>query len=192
MRKSNLKERIVNTAKQRFLKHGFYKVSMDSLVQELRTSKSSLYNHFSSKDELVRAVVSRLNAEINSRLEEILDDDKLSFKGKLVSISAFTKDLLSGVSEEFLKDLEINTPEIWAYYQESRRERINKYYRYLFETGVREGVLRDDIGIDLILTVYLSLTELPVRAGYIALLGNENQRIYEEVTEIFLKGILSE
>lgn len=191
MERPSLKERIINTAKQKFLKHGFYKVSMDSLVQELRTSKSSVYNHFSSKDELIRAVVDRLNREINNRLEEILNDDKLSFKGKLVSISVFTKNLLSSVSEEFLKDLEINTPEIWEYYQESRRERINKYYRQLFEAGAREGVVRSDISIDMILAVYLNLTELPLKAEYIAFLGDENQNIYEEVTEIFLNGILN-
>ncbi len=191
MKKPSLKERIINTAKQKFLKHGFYKVSMDSLVQDLRTSKSSVYNHFSSKDELVRAVVDRLNLEINNRLEEILNDDKLSFKGKLVSVSAFTKDLLSSVSEEFLKDLEINTPEIWEYYQESRRERINKYYRRLFEAGAREGVVRNDISIDMILAVYLNLTELPLKAEYIAFLSDENQNIYEGVTEVFLNGILN-
>ena len=58
----DVRDRIVRVAKQRFLKNGFYKVSMDSLVKELRTSKSSVYNHFSSKDELVKAVIDLLNS----------------------------------------------------------------------------------------------------------------------------------
>ena len=145
----NVKERILKIAKQRFLKNGFYKVSMDNLVQELRTSKSSLYNHFSSKDDLVKAVIDDLNNEINSRLEVILNDDKLSFKGKLISVSEFTKNLLTNISEEFLRDLEINTPDIWEYYQASRSNRIDKYYRRLFELGVAEGMIRDDIHIDI-------------------------------------------
>lgn len=187
----SVKDRILKVAKQKFLKNGFYKVSMDSLVRELRTSKSSLYNHFSSKEELVKAVIDVLNSEINTRLHEILNDDKLSFKGKLISISEFTKNLLSNTSEEFLKDLEINTPEIWEYYQKSRIDRINKYYRRLFEIGMNEGKIRDDINIDIMLAVYLNLMELPLKAEYIEFLDMKNQNIYEETTEVFLNGILT-
>jgi len=185
----SVKDRILNVAKQKFLRSGFYKVSMDSLVQELRTSKSSLYNHFSSKEELVKAVIDELNLEINTALSEILNNDKLSFKGKLISVSEFTKDLLSSVSEEFLKDLEINTPEIWEYYQRTRMERINKYYRRLFEIGISEGMIRSDININIILAIYLNLMELPLKAEHIEFLNMNNQNIYEDTTEVFLNGI---
>ena len=186
----NVKNRVLKVAKKKFLKFGFYKVSMDSLVKELRTSKSSLYNHFSSKEELVKAVIDSLNIEINAKLEEILKDDKLSFKGKLIAISEFTKNLLSIVSEDFLRDLEINTPEVWNYYQKNRMERINKYYRSLFELGVKEGIIRSDIGVDIILVVYLNLMELPLKAEYVDFLNMNNQNIYEDAMEVFLNGII--
>jgi len=188
----NTKNRILKVARQKFLKNGFYKVSMDSLVKELRTSKSSLYNHFSSKEDLVQAVIDQLNIDINSNLQEIVNDDKLSFKGKLIAVSDFTKNLLSTVSEEFLKDLEINTPDIWEYYQKTRVERINKYYRKLFETGINEGMLRDDININVIVAIYMNLMELPLKTEYQKFLGMYNQNIYEFTTEIFLNGIVRE
>ena len=186
----NIRDRIVRVAKQRFLKNGFYKVSMDSLVKELRTSKSSVYNHFSSKDELVKAVIDLLNIEINSKLRNVLDDDKLSFKGKLISISEFTNDLLTNVSDTFLKDLEINTPDLWDYYQKTRMERINKYYRRLFEIGIDEGMIRNDLNMEIILLVYLNLMELPLKAENIEFVKMYNQNIYEETTDVFLNGIL--
>jgi AcrR family transcriptional regulator len=191
MKKSSVKDRILRIAKQKFLRSGFYKVSMDSLVKELRTSKSSLYNHFTSKDDLVKTVIIELNVEINSHLAEILHDDKLSFKGKLTSISAFTKELLSSISEDFLKDLKIYTPEIWDYYQKTRMERIDKYYRRLFETGVSEGMIRSDVNIEIILAVYMNLMELPLKAEYIDFLNMKNQSIYVETTEVFLNGIMA-
>ena len=188
--KMSVKDRILKLAKQKFLRSGFYKVSMDSLVKELRTSKSSLYNHFSSKDELVKAVIDDVNFEINTRLAEILNDDKLSFKGKLISVSEFTKNLLTNISEEFLRDLEICTPEIWEYYQMIRSKRINKYYRRLFEMGVDEGLIRNDISIDIILAVYLNLMELPLKAEYVDFLAMNNQNIYDDATDVFLNGII--
>lgn len=185
-----VKKRILKIAKEKFLKYGFYKVSMDSLVKELRTSKSSLYNHYASKEELVKAVIDSLNLEINSSLDDILNDDKLSFKGKLVAVSEFTKNLLTTVSDDFLRDLEINTPQIWQYYQQTRLERINKYYRSLFELGVKEGLVRDDISIDLILAIYLNIMELPLKTEHISFLKEYNQNIYEDTSEVFLNGII--
>lgn len=163
---------------------------MDSLVKELRTSKSSLYNHFDSKEELVKAVMESLNNEINAKLEEILDDDQNSFKGKLDAISDFTRNLLLNVSEEFLKDLEINTPDIWDEYQKNRIERINKYYRRLFQIGIDEGIVKSDVNLDVIIAIYFNLMELPLKNRYIDLLNMNSQDIYTEVTNVFLNGIM--
>ncbi|MCK0189125.1 TetR/AcrR family transcriptional regulator [Arenibacter sp. F20364] len=163
---------------------------MDSLVKELRTSKSSLYNHFASKEALVQAVMDSLNNEINTQLEEILNDDKLSFKGKLASVSDFTRNLLISVSEEFLRDLEMNTPDIWDSFQQNRIERINKYYRRLFEIGINENVIRSNVNLDIIIAIYFNLMELPLKNKYIDILNMNNQNIYDDVTDVFLNGII--
>ena len=186
----NVRTRILKVAKQKFLKYGFHKVSMDSLVKELRTSKSSLYNHFASKEALVKAVMDSLNNEINIQLEEILNDDKLSFKGKLASVSDFTRNLLINVSDEFLRDLEMNTPDIWDIFQQNRIERINKYYRRLFEIGINEKVIRSDVNLDIIIAIYFNLMELPLTNKYIDILNMDNQNIYDDVTDVFLNGII--
>ena len=109
----------------------------------------------------------------------------------MISVSEFTKELLSNVNEEFLRDLEINTPELWDYYQKSRMERIDKYYRQLFKTGVNEGMIRNDINLDIILAIYLNLMELPLKAEGVDFLNMKNQNIYEYTTEVFLNGIIS-
>lgn len=185
-----VKERILRIATQKFTKNGFYKVSMDSIVKELKTSKSSVYNHFSSKEDLVKAVIDQLNVEINSSLNDILKDDKLSFKGKLIAISQFTGDLLTRISEDFLSDLELYTPDLWEYYQATRINRINKYYRQLFETGIIEGRIRKDLQMDLILATYMILMELPLKTGYHGNLKLDMANIYDKTTEIFLNGII--
>ena len=58
-RSSNLRERILKIAGEQFLSQGFYKVSIDSLVAELRTSKSSIYKFFSSKESCARLLSRR-------------------------------------------------------------------------------------------------------------------------------------
>ena len=98
--------------------------------------------------------------------------------------------MLTNVSDTFLKDLEINTPDLWDYYQKTRMERINKYYRRLFEIGIDEGMIRNDLNMEIILLVYLNLMELPLKAENIEFVKMYNQNIYEETTDVFLNGIL--
>jgi AcrR family transcriptional regulator len=186
----NVRERILRVATHKFSRHGFYKVSMDNIVKELKTSKSSVYNHFASKEDLVKAVIDQLNIEINSSLNDILTDDKLSFKGKLIAISQFTGDLLTRISGDFLSDLELYTPNLWEYYQTTRIDRINKYYRQLFETGIIEGRIRKDLQMDVILATYMILMELPLKTGYHRNLKLDMANIYDSTTEIFLNGIM--
>lgn len=99
------------------------------------------------------------------------------------------KIFFSNVNEEFLKELEINTPDIWDHYQQTRIESINNYYRKLFVNGVDEGIIREDININVVLTVFMNLMELPLKTQYKEFLGLHNQNIYELTTDIFFKGI---
>lgn len=192
MKKGTVKSRVLKLAYEKFLMHGFYRVSMDSLVEELRTSKSSVYNHYSSKEDLVKAVIDEINNEINSKLENVTENEDLNFRDKLIIISEFTKNYLSKVSDAFLKDLAVSTPGVGDYYEQQRTIRIKKYYRRLLETGISEGVVRSDVDLDLVLAIYLNLTMMPLRPEYHELLNMDNKNIYSDVQEIFLNGILKD
>lgn len=188
MPKTNLRTRILRLAREKFFRLGFYRVSVDSLVAELRTSKSSIYKHFGSKEDLVRAVMEDLNEEINGKLEAILADDRLSFFGKLTAVSEFTGKLLHQVSREFLEDLRIHAPEVWEDYQQARQARIDRYYGGLFRLGREEGLLRDDLHPELLLQAYLKLTEITLRGDLLPQLPLDRRQVYEQISRLFLEG----
>jgi len=190
-RSAKLRERILKVAGEKFLSQGFYKVSVDSLVAELRTSKSSIYKFFSSKEDLVATLVEQLNGIINKQLQQIVDHPDLGFEDKLLQTTRFTGKLLGLVSERFIEDLRIHTPELWESYQRERQRRIQIYYRRLFEQGIREGLIRDDIDLQLIILAYLQLTELTVQADKLAELPYSGEEVYEHITTLFLEGALS-
>ena len=55
-----------------FLLSGFSRVLMDDLARELGMSKKTLYSHFASKEELLRAVLVRRTREVERGLEAIV------------------------------------------------------------------------------------------------------------------------
>lgn len=50
-------EAILHAAKQAFLRHGYDTASMDLIAEAAGTTKRTLYNHFTSKEQLFEAVV---------------------------------------------------------------------------------------------------------------------------------------
>jgi AcrR family transcriptional regulator len=183
-------QRILAVARSKFLRFGFNRMSIDSIVRELRTSKSTVYKYYQTKNDLIKAVIDQLNNEINTRLEDIINDEDLSFCGKLNTVVEFTKNTLTEINEEFLQDLKLYTPEIWDYYEKGREYRIDTYYRKLFNDGVIEGAVRKDIDLEILMKVYFNLTEMTVDADQFSKVSYTNQELYAEISKVFLEGAL--
>jgi AcrR family transcriptional regulator len=160
------------------------------MVRELHTSKSTIYKYFKTKEDLVRGLIEHLDEEINAKLEEIIQDPKTSIDKKLSLIIGYTKTLLSSISEAFLYDLKYYTPDIWDYYERLRETRIQKYYRQLFRSGIEQKLVRDDISVDILLSIYLQLNEISFNPEQFNKLNYTKQQLYEEITRVFLEGIL--
>ncbi|WP_166831630.1 TetR/AcrR family transcriptional regulator [Thalassoroseus pseudoceratinae] len=56
-KKSDARQRILETAERLFYAEGVRAVGIDRIVAEASVAKMSLYNHFASKDELILAVL---------------------------------------------------------------------------------------------------------------------------------------
>jgi len=184
------KQVILSAARKKFLTYGFHHVSIDSIVRDLHTSKSTIYKYYSTKEELIKGVIDQLNTEINDQLEKIINDEDTSFPAKLGLVIEFTRNTLTMVNEEFLQDLKFHTPDIWDYYEESRKYRIEKYYRQLFIHGIDQGIIRKDIDIKILLEIYLHLTDMSVDADQFNKVNYSNQDLYSEISKVFLEGAL--
>ena len=55
--KSKARQRIVETAERLFYAEGIRSVGIDRIIAEAEVAKMTLYNHFSSKDDLILAVL---------------------------------------------------------------------------------------------------------------------------------------
>jgi AcrR family transcriptional regulator len=74
--KPDMKQRILETADRLFYLHGIRAVGVDTVAAEIGISKRTLYNHFPSKDDLIRAYLGRrsvtMPASEKSPIDQIL------------------------------------------------------------------------------------------------------------------------
>lgn len=72
MRQSK-REQLLDTAERLFYEEGFHATGIDRVVAEAGVARMTLYNHFPSKDELVRAVIERRQARFFADIREAVE-----------------------------------------------------------------------------------------------------------------------
>jgi AcrR family transcriptional regulator len=67
------KETIANSFQKYFNHFGFKKTSVDDVARELKISKKTIYQHFSSKEEIFYYIVSRIARQYRRKMERELE-----------------------------------------------------------------------------------------------------------------------
>src|SRR5947207_14829941 len=73
------RQRIVSAARAHFFAHGFRRVTMDDLADELGMSKKTLYAHFAGKTALVEAMLLDKFQRLESDLGQITSGGSSDF-----------------------------------------------------------------------------------------------------------------
>jgi len=73
--KDEIREQIVEVARQIFSRFGFRKTTMDDIALGVGKGKSSIYYYFTSKDEVFRAVVGKEIATFRVELLKVVESD---------------------------------------------------------------------------------------------------------------------
>ena len=71
--KDEVREHLINAARQVFVRYGYKKTALDDIAREARKGKSTIYYYFKSKDDIFKAVI---DAEAEIRTKMI--DDQIS------------------------------------------------------------------------------------------------------------------
>jgi AcrR family transcriptional regulator len=66
------RERLIRAAYELFYRHGFHAVGLDQIIKDAGVTKSTLYNHFDSKEALIVAVLEWRQSLWPNRLHEAL------------------------------------------------------------------------------------------------------------------------
>jgi len=73
--RKSTRQRLIDVAEELFYREGFHLVGLDQVLTAAGVSKTTFYNHFESKDDLVLAVIrdhdQRFQGEFRSRLREL-------------------------------------------------------------------------------------------------------------------------
>lgn len=91
-RKSDARQRLIETAERLFYAEGIHAVGIDRIIAEAGVAKMTLYNHFASKDELILAVLQYREEQFGNSLSKSIDRHVSKGMSRLDAFFAALKD----------------------------------------------------------------------------------------------------
>jgi AcrR family transcriptional regulator len=134
------RERILNAARERMLKYGYRKTSIDEIAHDLTMSKNTIYRYFSSKAEIAEALLKRLKIEINH--EMALIEESNTDPAEIISKHIFfLRQCLTPWFRVFMGDIKSESRELWKSFREFQNEKIANVFK-LVEEGIKKKKFR--------------------------------------------------
>jgi AcrR family transcriptional regulator len=188
---STARLRIIATARRHFLAHGFRSVTMDNLAEELGMSKKTLYAHFPSKTALLEAMLLTKFHELETEIARITTECAADFLTGLHRLLACVQRHTEEIRPPFLRDMEREAPEIFEVVKSRRQEVIQRYFGQLLEEGRREGLIRKDVPVHVIIEILLGAVQAIMNPPRLAELGLTVQAGFSAIITVILEGVLS-
>jgi AcrR family transcriptional regulator len=91
-KKSDARQRIVETAERLFYAEGVRAVGIDRIIAESEVAKMTLYNHFASKDDLILAVLKFREEKVNGMFEKSIERHEKKGMDRLEAFFGALKD----------------------------------------------------------------------------------------------------
>jgi len=183
------KERILRATLELFQVHGIKKTTTNDIARKAGVSPATVYNHFGSKEELVRATVKYFVTGTAADFRKIVEQD-IPYMEKLEQVILYKSDMLGQYQGELLQTIISEDAEIRQLVESVSRTEITPYIIEFYEEGKRQGYINPELSTGTIMyysdilrggmAAKSSLTEDP----------EHNRRLLQELIPIFLYGLL--
>lgn len=166
----DLKLHVLKEAGKMFSKYGIRSITMDYIASELGISKRTLYEIFKDKDDLVLQAINEGTKEHKIICNDILRNS-FNVIEAIYNIGKFNNEIFGKINPLFFEDLKKYHYEIYRKIHEKGSLRDYEFTKSLFVIGVQQGIIRDDINIDLVNVFVHKLMEI---------LHDEEMRIFNK------------
>lgn len=150
-----MKEKIIHTAIELFLDHGFKSVTMDTIAKQIGISKKTIYVHFETKTKLVEACVSIVFKNACQWIDDICQNSHNSIE-ELYDIKKYVMHLLKNDQASPQNQLKKYYPQIFRILQKKKFEVMKVSMTESIRKGVEAGLFRADIDVDFTYRMYFN------------------------------------
>jgi AcrR family transcriptional regulator len=151
-----MKEKIINKAKDMFLRLGFKSITMDDIAGEMCISKKTIYKYFANKELLIHESTQVLHKEVHEIITEIISRGYNAIEENF-QIRKMFADMFKSSDTSPIYQLKKHYPEVYEKALEYQVQECESCFKQNIEKGIAQGLYRKDINIDVYVKLYYAL-----------------------------------
>jgi TetR/AcrR family transcriptional regulator, cholesterol catabolism regulator len=187
-----VRSRILEVAREQFLRLGFSPVTMDDIASAAGLGKATLYRYFPGKERLFREVILGQLVEVERGIDDRIRSRDRDFVEKLAGILSFMGLELAKLGGLITLDMQRNAPAVWKEFEAFRRQRIFAKLKQIFEEGRASGVFRDDVNQDFLIYLYAAIIQEVMTPATLVPFSLSFAEAFEIIITILLEGALTD
>ena len=151
-----MKEKIINKAKEMFLRLGFKSITMDDIASEIGISKKTIYKYFSNKDILIENTIELAFSEVQEIIIKI-ENLNLNAIEENFEIKRMFREMFKSAESSPIYQLKKHYPEIYNKVLTQQVSICEDCFRQNIIKGINEGLYRENLDIDNYVKFYYTL-----------------------------------
>lgn len=188
--KIDMTDRILETGGQLFRQYGIRMITMDEIARQMGVSKKTIYAHFEDKDDLVNTVMKRFIATIQGECSRVKQQAGDAIEETFLLLS-YLHGLFTHMNPVVLSEMEKYHFAAYRDFNRHQNEFVYQTIRENLQWGIREGLYRPEIQVDIIARFRLESSMLCFRPGVFEAERFPVNQIQKELMEQYLYGIAS-
>ena len=183
------RERILKATLELFQIHGIKKTTTNDVARKAGVSPATVYNHFGSKEDLVRATVKYFLTGTAADFSRIFKGN-LSFMEKMEQVLLYKSDMLGQYQGEFMQTIISEDPEIRHLVDSVYLAEIRQVILNFYEEGKRQGYVNPELSTETIMRYILIVRSGMAAESILSEDSEYNRKMMQELAPLFLYGIM--
>ncbi|MBM1104972.1 TetR/AcrR family transcriptional regulator [Aurantibacter crassamenti] len=154
------KEEFLAFALFKFTRFGSKRFTLDDLAHEMGISKKTIYEHFTSKEEILQESLYALLNKLRKLYKQCIEEHKSDPILAIIEIYKIGFDSYRTFSPSFIFGLKKYYPSVYDTLSKFRNIEANILIKNLLQSAIDKGQIRSGTNIELICELYLNRLEL--------------------------------
>jgi AcrR family transcriptional regulator len=183
-------QKILLVATDLFRQYGFKAITMDEIARRGGISKKTLYLHFTSKPDVIKAAVEAHQQHIHGLVQQVVDDSENAVEA-MVRTNAVLAQVFRQMNPISMMELQRFFPEAYSIFREQQLMSDVTLIRDNIIRGMEEGLYRLGMDADLLARYRLESCLVIFQPNSLVSQAHHPHLAAEAIMENFLYGLMT-
>jgi AcrR family transcriptional regulator len=181
-------DRIIQGGEELFLQAGIKSVTMDDIAKHLGMSKKTIYQFFSDKNELVKALIKKKLEDDECHMQMIIQSGSNVIE-EMINMMKWSEEMFSKINPIVIHDLQKYHSEAWNEFQKFKSNVVVKTLEQLLTKGIEQGYIRPDLDVKVLAKMRVSQVEMGFNASIFPIAEFNPWKVQSQMLEHFNYGV---